>query len=315
MRRTFVVGCPRSGTTIVQAMLARHPAVFTLPETGFFTHLHGNTAWRWGDAHEKYRRARWRQRLGFSRKHERNLFMTLQRMLSSTPASSLRPSLRMRTLEQRFITLLDQLALENGRELWLEKTPNHLLFIPEIEALVPDACFVHVIRPGMDVLASLADASLLFEHDNAFGGGTVHWARRWNRAMQIHRTHMARPQHYLLFLDDLIEHPEREWQRLCGFLDIAADAPLKDACTQLIADLEQEPWKRRAIHGHLRLPDSKVDGLFGPKLQRWLQTRLASYDDLRAHHMQTRGEDAFARREQPLHTQHIRKIAAKSAGG
>ncbi|MFC4763939.1 sulfotransferase family protein [Dyella koreensis] len=314
MRRTFVVGCPRSGTTIVQAMLARHPAVFTLPETGFFEHLHGNTAWRWGDARIEYQQARLQQRLGFSRKHERNLFMTLQRMLSSSPVSSLRPSLRIRTLERRFITLLDRLAQENGRDMWLEKTPNHLLFIPEIEALVPDARFVHVIRPGMDVLASLADASLLFENDNAFPGGTVHWTKRWNRAMQIHRTHMAQPQHYLLFLDDLIEHPEREWLRLCEFLDIAADAPLNDACIQLIADLEQEPWKRRSIHGHLRMPDSKADGLFGPKLQRWLQTRLASYDDLRAHHMQAHGEDARAVREQPLHAQRTPKTVAARTG-
>ncbi|WP_266170481.1 sulfotransferase family protein [Dyella subtropica] len=294
MRRTFVVGCPRSGTTIVQALLARHPAVFTPPETALFEHLHGNLAWRWGDAQAQPKSARLRQRLGFTRKHERDLFMTLQRMLPSAPAFLRHPSLRTRTFEKRFVALLDQLAEDADRSLWLEKTPNHLLYIPEIEALAPDARFVHVIRPGAEVVASLIDTSLLFESDNTFGGGIVHWARRWNRAMQIHRAHQGHAQHHLLFLEDLIEHPEQEWKRVCRFLDIATDVPLDDACTQIIADLENEPWKRKSVHGRLHTPQSKVDGLFGPKLQRWLQAKLVSYDDLHAQCLQARGHHDHA---------------------
>jgi len=316
MRRTFVVGCPRSGTTIVQAMLARHPAVLTLPETALFEHLYGNLAWRWGDADAVYQQARLRQRLGFTRKHERSLFMTLQQMLPSAPASLMHAPLRTRAFEQRFIALLDQLTREEGRDLWLEKTPNHLLYIPEIEALVPDARFIHVIRPGMDVLASLFDTSLLFESDQAIGGGTVHWAHRWNRAMQIHRAHIDRPQHHLLFLDDLIEHPEREWERLCGFLQISADAPPPhDICHQGIAHLDQDPWKRRAVdHGRLRAPDSKADDLFGPKLQRWLRNRLASYDDLRAQYLQPHSRSAQVPHDaQRLGYAH--NVIALSAGG
>ena len=32
----FLVGCPRSGTTWLQAMLSSHPTVYTGPETQFF---------------------------------------------------------------------------------------------------------------------------------------------------------------------------------------------------------------------------------------------------------------------------------------
>jgi hypothetical protein len=289
MKRTFVVGCPRSGTTIVQAMLARHPAVFTLPETAFFEHVHGNLAWRWGDANAEYRPPRLRQRLGFTRKYDRQLFLSLQRMTTAVPAALPRLSLRMRTLRRRFVALLDELARAADREMWLEKTPNHLLYLPEIEALVPDARFVHVVRPGAETIASLIDASLLFENDNAFGGGTVHWARRWNRAIQIHRAYLHHPQHYLLFPEDLIAQPHLAWKDLCQFLGLDPGLALDDNCTQVIADLEREPWKRRALHGRLHAPESKVDSLFGPKVQRWLQSKLASYDELRAQWMQVRG--------------------------
>ena len=32
----FLVACPRSGTTLLQSLLASHPLIYTLPETKFF---------------------------------------------------------------------------------------------------------------------------------------------------------------------------------------------------------------------------------------------------------------------------------------
>lgn len=281
MRRTFVVGCPRSGTTIVQALLARHPAVYTLPETAFFEQLHGDLAWRWGDANIEPRRRRWRQSLGLTRRHIRETFAALHVQLAGA-RPAMPAAYHWRTLSQRFLALLDRSAASAGRSMWLEKTPNHLLYIPEIEALAPDAHFVHVVRRGIDVLASLADVYLRYENDEAFGGGTVHWARRWNRAMDIHAQHVGRPNHHFVFLEDLVRQPEAEWARLCAFLQLPPEAPLDQACQQSIANLKDEPWKVSAIEGQVREADRKVDGLFGPKLQRWLQGRLASYEDLRA---------------------------------
>lgn len=281
MRRTFIVGCPRSGTTIVQALLARHPAIYTLPETAFFEQMHGNLEWRWGDSLAVPKRRRWRQRLGLTRRHMRDAYAALHHQLTGR-LPPMRAPLQTSTLSRRFLALLDGSAAAAGRSMWLEKTPNHLLYIPEIEALAPDAHFVHVIRRGADVLASLIDVYLRFENDHVFGGGTVHWARRWNRAMHIHSQHVGRANHHFVFLEDLVRHPEAEWARLCAFLDLPADAPLDHACQQTIADLNHEPWKVSAIHGQLREADRKVDSLFGPKMQHWLQTHLTSYDDLRA---------------------------------
>lgn len=300
MRRTFVVGCPRSGTTIVQALLARHPAIYTLPETAFFEQLHGDLAWRWGDPNVEPRRRRWRQSLGLTRRHIRETFAALHVQLTgarpSTPAAW-----HWRLLSQRFLALLDHAADAAGRSMWLEKTPNHLLYIPEIEALAPDARFVHVVRRGIDVLASLADVYLRYENDEAFGGGTVHWARRWNRAMDIHGQHVGRPNHHFIFLEDLVRQPDAEWNRLCAFLDLPPDAPLEDACQQPIANLKNEPWKVSAIEGQVREADHKVDGLFGPKMQRWLHGRLASYEELRAQCQAVRPR-AAARQRKALNT-------------
>lgn len=282
MRRTFVVGCPRSGTTIVQALLARHPDVYTLPETAFFEHLHGELDWRWGDARAKREPRKWHHRLGLNRKRVRELYLALHRELPNDGARRPQAPWRRAGIDRRFIDLLDDAATAAGRRLWLEKTPNHLLYIPEIEATLPEARFVHVVRRGADVLASLADVYLRYENDVAFGGGTVHWARRWNRAMAIHRQHAVRPNHHIVFHEDLVQRPDQEWARLCSFLGLSPETPLEQACRQSIANLEREPWKLAAVEGRVRQSEPKVDSVFGPKVQRWLSENLSSYDALRS---------------------------------
>ena len=36
--RAFLIGCPRSGTTLLQSLLFSHPDVISFPETFFFVH-------------------------------------------------------------------------------------------------------------------------------------------------------------------------------------------------------------------------------------------------------------------------------------
>jgi len=280
MQRIFIVGCPRSGTTLVQAMLARHPAVLTLPETAFFEHLCGDLRWRWGDRDARPQRRRLRQRLGFAHKRAYEALDKLQRRLSCEAARRPWP-LRTEACVRRFVDMLDARTQAEGRAAWIEKTPYHLLYIPEIERHVPDARFVHVIRPGEDVLASIADANLRYENNDAFGGGTVHWSRRWNRAAQIHCAHARQPHHHFVFLDDLTRNISCEWRRLCAFLHLDASTELDASCDQLIADLGSEPWKREAVSGLPGKARRKAESVFGPQVREWLQRQLTPYEELR----------------------------------
>jgi hypothetical protein len=281
MRRTFIVGCPRSGTTVVQAMLARHPDVFTLPETAFFEHLLGDLAWRWGDLQAVRSRPRLRHRMGFARQRGRMAFTQIMAQLGTAPAPARSP-VRTETCIRRFIATLDEMTESAGHDMWVEKTPNHLLYIPEIRAHMPDAQFVHVIRSGMDVLASLADANLRYDDNHGFSGDAKHWARRWNHAVEIHRRHIGQPNHHFIFLDDFVGDTDREWRRLCRFLDLSAEVDLQQQPSRPIADPVNEPWKQAALGGRPRITHSKVEAMFGPELQRWLEGRLASYDQLHA---------------------------------
>lgn len=280
MRRTFIVGCPRSGTTIVQAMLGRHPEVLTLPETALFEHLLGDLAWRWGDRDSKAPRQRARHRLGLARRRGRLAYEEAMRRLGNDATGAVAP-FRTETCIGRFIGMLDTCASEAGCSMWLEKTPNHLLYIDDISAYLPDAHFVHVIRPGIDVMASITDADLQFDHNHGFVGGPKLWAYRWNHAMGIHRRYIGQPNHHFIFLDDFTANTDTVWRRLCHALSLDPELPLDAACAQRIANLTDEPWKHAAVSGKPRVPRSKVDDLFGPALQHWLEQRLVSLEPLR----------------------------------
>jgi hypothetical protein len=52
--------------------------------------------------------------------------------------------------------LMESIARNQGVERWAEKTPAHLLCIPQIKETIPDALIVHIIRDGRDVAASMS---------------------------------------------------------------------------------------------------------------------------------------------------------------
>ncbi len=51
--------------------------------------------------------------------------------------------------------LMETIARKQGVERWAESTPLHLLYLPLIKKLIPEAIIIHIIRDGRDVTVSL----------------------------------------------------------------------------------------------------------------------------------------------------------------
>ncbi len=278
MQRVFIVGCPRSGTTLVQALLARYPGVHSFPETGFFEALFGGMERRWNDAGAK-NHTHWYHRLGIA--HARG-WRRLRELEQEFRALRVGPTPHtVGACIRRYIALLDNCARSSGCSIWVEKTPNHLVYVDDIARHVPDAKFIHVLRNGEDVVASIVDADL----DNptrAFHGGIKRWVGRWNRAVELQLACLGAERHHVLCLEDIVEDFSREWQRLCAFLELDSSAPLSPTPSSSIANISDEPWKRDALSGQVRRPDQKSESLFGPRLRAWMRNSLLPYEDVRA---------------------------------
>ncbi|MEN8376880.1 MAG: sulfotransferase [Gemmatimonadota bacterium] len=126
-----VVGAPRSGTTWLQSLLASHPGVVTGPETHFFRSF--------ADADREFRRRRDRP-VGVSEYWTSDQFRQVVERLFWGAVSALE-------------------APDIPARYFLEKTPIHCKHAEFILRVLPRARFLHVIRDGRAVAASLLRAA------------------------------------------------------------------------------------------------------------------------------------------------------------
>lgn len=128
----FIVGCPRSGTTWTQLLLAEHPRVATANET-FLFYRYLNALWReWEAEEERYSRA-----VGLRQLLDREDFLGLCRRFARS--------------------ILDRIATADTSVV-VEKTPGHVTCAPLILDCFPDVYFLHVVRDPRDVACSLMAA-------------------------------------------------------------------------------------------------------------------------------------------------------------
>lgn len=120
----FIIGCPRSGTTLVRQILDSHSRIACPGETWFLTGML-----------EQLRNEFFVEGL-------RRLGATRGDVVASTRAMAL----------HYFETYL----YRAGKARWADKTPGHTQYCPELlEVLGPDVRFIYLLRHGLDVVNSM----------------------------------------------------------------------------------------------------------------------------------------------------------------
>jgi LPS sulfotransferase NodH len=242
--RIFLVGCPRSGTTLLQSLLAAHPQIASFPESHFFTSLAPAKPWLR------------KLPLGLaSGNRARSRFVQFLHLLNQEPMQQELPKFApfMRQYSKAFVRVLDKLTIEQGKTWWLEKTPAHLQCIDLIEKLIPDAKFVHLTRNGADVVASLYEVA---QHNHASGwkepGDIDKCVDRWLDSMAITRRTLSEPesapQHTLVQYEQLVANPQPVLTQLCEFLGLAFEESMlqeyQAAAKKVVR--KDETWKAAA---------------------------------------------------------------------
>ena len=137
----FIVGLPRSGTTLLAAMLSAGSEIDCGPETHFFTKLTPKlTKKLTSKQHWPKHAIDYVLDLQLNGQGVCQLFgldkKEVERFLSRQAPS----------LASIIKSLTVQHARNNGKTRWLEKTPNHLLHLDIIRKTFPDAVIIRIIR-------------------------------------------------------------------------------------------------------------------------------------------------------------------------
>jgi hypothetical protein len=235
-RPIFVVGLPRSGTTLLAAMLGAHPHIDCGPETRFFSWLERANTKALLDA------ASWPDRatefvcgLRLQEKPVHGLFGISRDEVRAYLATR-RPS-----IAAMLESLTAQRADRDGKPRWAEKTPRHLESLDRIRASWPEALVVRVVRDPRDVAVSMtrvpfgADSTVV----NLCNGLAQDRASR--AFFEGDRDCIT------VRYEDLIADAEGMLRRLCRFLDEDFDSRMldrRDGADSIAAD--HEWWKRKA---------------------------------------------------------------------
>jgi hypothetical protein len=181
----FVVGCSRSGTTLLRAMLDAHPALTVPPESHF--------------ALARSPRA-------------------LRRALRRDPWFALwgidAPDLRGLDVPAAVRALFAAYAAARGKPRYADKTPHYVSHLPLLAARFPEARFVHVVRDGRDVALSLLEVPW---GPDDLEGAAGHWRRRVLEG----RAAALRPDRYReVRYEALVADPEGALRPLCAWLGL-----------------------------------------------------------------------------------------------
>ena len=219
------MGSPRSGTTILQSLLAAHPEVISFPESKFFHYsLYDQLAGKLPNRMEAF----------FKDEIKRPELL-----------KDFDDSQTVETKASWFVGVLDGLAAEQNKSIWLEKTPEHIYFIDDIERLVPDAKFIHILRNGMDTIASLYEATCSLNELWGPGWDLNHCIERWEQAMLISHKYVNKSNHILVKYEELLDDKTKFLGEICKFMGIEYDGKMLVNYQEKAANLSLNlPWHK-----------------------------------------------------------------------
>lgn len=201
-RLVFAGGAPRSGLTLLRAILSAHPHIFCGPDSGILPGL----------------ALQWRE------------FATQLGALHESDFA-LAPDAVKKNFSKAIWTLLAEAPAASRKRLVVEKTPLNLLAFNDLAHLFPDAKFIHVVRDGRDVVASLLQRNWRdpqtgapFAHVTDASAAAAYWSGLVSIGRQAEQAFHNPDQFYVLHYENLAKNPTQALTALFEFLDEPFDS-------------------------------------------------------------------------------------------
>lgn len=248
----FIVGTGRCGTTLLRVMLDAHPDLAVPPESYFIP----AAAKALPDRAAADPAASFLDTVRQSRNWA--MFGIDQDELASRIAA-IAPF----DLSAAIRTVYALYAEQFGKTRWGDKTPDYHAHMQQIERLLPEARFIHLIRDGRDVALSVIPLLQRAGQEPTVVNGAKWWAVRLQRA----RREAQGVTHYLeVRYEELVREPERTLRQIGDFIELPWD-PIVVNYAALAEGGEDAYRSSRTIDRHVRKVSAKPPAT--DRSQRW----------------------------------------------
>ncbi|MEQ3633716.1 sulfotransferase [Thalassolituus sp.] len=253
----FIIGYPRSGTTMLATMLSRHSAICTMGETHFFltTNLFPlfRHTYNW-----------WNNYIN----HNRRFKMIDFRLSDNT-------DLKKKLSASEYFTCYAESYREHKGAAWfVEKSPTHIDVLPSIRSAYPNAPIINIVRDVRDTTASMLNASWA---NNSPIKHVAEWKavqRRTKRFKDFNGMNILNVRY-----EDLLANPELELTRILKHIDpalIYSDSLLNDTAVRDAIPECEKAWKEKAGHK----PDLTRQFAWKKKSEPWHRYAALCNDEL-----------------------------------
>src|ERR1035437_9113609 len=249
----FVLGCPRSGTTVLYHMLlSAGNFAFYRAESNVFNLLVPRFRGMRSSAARKELLDVWLRS---------KLFRVSGLDAREISARIMRDC---RSGGDFLRILMQEMARQQAVVRWADCTPEHLLYMEQIKREIPDALFIHIIRDGRDVALSYAKQGwsypLPWDRHDRLGVAGLYWEWLVDKGREQGKRLGADYQE--VRFEDLVARPQETLSRLGSFID---------------HDLDYERIQRVGV-GSVSEPNSSFladsNGTFNP-VARW-KTKMSA---------------------------------------
>ncbi|WP_019465245.1 tetratricopeptide repeat-containing sulfotransferase family protein [Dyella japonica] len=191
----FVVGFPRSGTTLLEQMLDAHPALQSMDENPFFNRL-----------------------AGILGQHDRRILDDLS-VLRQFDCDELR---------KRYNTMVGERIERNWDLRLVDKNPLNMLWLPMMVRLFPESKFILAVRHPCDVILSCYMQNFRASTLAAACSTLERLARAYAETMQrwLDDVQVFKPSVMVSRYEDLVDDFPAQVSRIAAFLELDDVAPM-----------------------------------------------------------------------------------------
>ncbi|MCS4034712.1 hypothetical protein GGQ02_003122 [Salinibacter ruber] len=264
----YIVGCPRSGTTLVNFILNKNESCFILNEKGIYCYVFKN----WCYIKEKNRG---------SIEDLKNTFRSIldsHREKQLLDEGDLENIFKYEELEWRNVVLSFFSSLIDKNKptarVWGDKTPNNIFYLDQILEQQPEARILYVYRNPFHVVNSMSKKDFEYASDKQHINGyiTKKYIKKYENSKKI----IPESNRLEVRYEKIVEAPEKTTRRMCSFLGIEYSHKMIGKASETTRMLVG--WPNSKAWDRIRPQPSSQDVNIGSSVMRYLKDEAEKYN-------------------------------------